>query len=162
MGYAKNYQKKPKQKSRKKTYQPKPPFSSVEGNGTLPFNKLDRGAVWVLMRFYAKFNGYNRYDLSLPYKEVKHEMSSKIFTRSIWQCIGFGFLDVTRWGRLERNSSLYGLSNRWRKLCEEPEKLEKIEALLKEIEHLKKQKGSAQKRTKIYEHRHKILKLGGR
>jgi hypothetical protein len=89
-------------------------------------------------------------------------MSSKIFTRSIWQCIGFGFLDVRRWGRLERNCSLYGLSNRWSKLCDEPEKLERIDTLLKEIEDLKKKRGSLEKRKKISKLRHKILELGGR
>jgi hypothetical protein len=166
MGYAKNYQKKTKQKSQNqsgqtKAYRPKPPYSSVEGNGTPPFAKLDRGAVWVLMRLYAKFNGRNRYNLSLTYKEVKHEMSSRIFTRSIWQCIGYGFVDPVRFGRLEKNCSLYGLSNRWRKLWHEPEKLENIGSLLREIERLKKQKGSVQKRMKIKELRHKILKLGG-
>ncbi len=142
-----------------KAYKPRPPFSSVEGIGTLPWRKLDRGAAGILLEFYFKFNGHNRYDLSLTYREVKEKMSSLIFTRYLWQCIGFGFLDVRRFGRLERQCSLFGLSHRWRRLCKEPEKLEEIDVLLKKIEYLKRQPGSQKKRMKIWELRNKILKM---
>lgn len=165
MGWEKNYKKQKglkykNQNERKKAYQPKPPFRTVEGVGTLPWEKLDMSAVGVFMKFYDKFNGYNRYDLSLTYREVKRKMSSLIFTRSLWQLIGFGFLDIRRTGRLMRNCSLYGISNRWRKLCEESEKLDKIEILLNEIEDLKRQPGSSKKRMRIYKLRHKVLNLG--
>ena len=147
---------------RKKVYQPKRPFRTVEGVGTPPWEKLDWAAVGVLMKFYDKFNGYNRYNLSLTYREVKNKRSSLLFTRYIWQLIGFGFLDVRMFGRLERYCSLYGLSNRWRSLNDEPKKLDKIEKLLKEIEQLKREPGSLKKRMKIYELRNKVLKLGER
>lgn len=149
-----------KQNERKKVYKPKKPFRTVEGIGCPAWEKLDMGAIGVLMKFYGKFNGYNRYDLSLTYKEVKDKMSSLIFSRYLWQCIGFGFLDRRRTGRLMRNCSLYGISNRWRKLSEEPEKLDKIEKLLKEIEDLKRRPGSSEKRMRIYKIRHKVLNLG--
>lgn len=165
MGREKNRKKHKKPKSRnqneaKKAYQPKQPFRTVEGVGTPPWEKLYMGAIGVLMKFYDKFNGYNRYNLSLTYKEVKHKVSSLLYTRYLWQCIGFGFLDVRRFGRLERNCSLFGLSNRWRKLSEKPEKLDEIEKLLNEIENLKRQPGSLEKRMKIYELRNKVLNLG--
>lgn len=165
MGWEKNYKKQKgpkgkKQNERKKAYQPKLPFRTVEGIGSPPWEKLDMGAIGVLMKFYGKFNGYNRYDLSLTYREVKHKLSSLLFTRFIWQLIGFGFLDRRRTGRLMRNCSLYGISNRWRKLCEEPEKLDKIEKLLNEIEDLKRQPGSSEKRMRIYKLRYKVLNLG--
>jgi|GEM_PF-3296986 len=165
MGWEKNYKKQKgpkgkKQNERKKAYQPKLPFRTVEGIGSLPWEKLDMGAIGVLMKFYGKFNGYNRYDLSITYREVKHKLSSLLFTRFIWQLIGYGFLDIRRMGRLERNCSLYGISNRWSELSEEPEKLDEIEKLLNQIELLKHQPGSQRKRMKIWELRHTILKLG--
>ena len=144
-----------------KAYKPKPPFSSVEGIGTAPWKRLDMGACGVLMEFYDKFNGYNRYDLSLTYKEVKNKMSSLIFSRYLWQLIGFGFLDIRRTGRLMRYCSLFGLSNRWRKLWKEPEKLDEIEKLLNRVELLKRKPGSKKKRMKMRELRNKILNLGG-
>ena len=137
-----------------------PPFRTIEGIGTAAWKKLDRGALWVLLKFYEKFNGYNRYDLSVTYKEVKYEMSSRTFSRSIWQLIGYGFLDVRRFGRLERYCSIYGLSNRWRALNNEPEKLEQIENNLKKIEYLKRQPGSLGKRIEIHSLRNKLLKIG--
>lgn len=161
MDWEKNYQrqKDKNQNVRKKAYQPKPPFRTVEGIGSLPWEKLDMGAIGVLMKFYGKFNGYNRYDLSLTYREVKHKLSSLLFTRFIWQLIGFGFLDRRRTGRLMRNCSLFGLSNRWRKLSKEPEKLDKVEKLLNQIETLKRQPGSQKKRMRMYKLRNMILKM---
>ncbi len=144
----------------RRAYRPKLPFKTVEGVGTLAWAKLDRGAVWVLMEFYGKFNGYNRYDLSLTYKEVKNKISSLLFTRCLWQCIGFGFLDVRRFGCLERNCSLFGLSSRWRKLNDDPKTLEKIEKNLKEVDRLLQQPGSLEKRMKIYRLRNSVLNLG--
>ena len=143
-----------------KAYKPRPPFSSVEGIGTLPWRKLDMGAGGILLEFYFKFNGHNRYDLSLTYREVKEKMSSLIFTRYLWQLIAFGFLDIRRTGRLMRNCSLYGISNRWRKLNEEPEKLNEIEKLLNQVELLKRQPGNQKKRMKMWKLRSTILKLG--
>ena len=146
-------------KEDKKAYKPRQPFSSVEGIGTLAWRKLDLRSIGVLMKFYEKFNGYNRYNLSLTYKEVKPLLSSLLFSRSLWQCIGFGFVDVIRFGRLERQCSLFGLSNRWKRLCKEPEKLEKIDMLLKRIDYLKRQPGSQKKRMEIWELRNKIIKM---
>lgn len=120
---------------------------------------MSRNAVFVWFRFYEKFNGFNRYDLSLTYGEVKSKMSNTLFSRAIWELIGFGFIDVRRFGRLERNCSLFGLSNRWKKLSEEPKKLDEIEKLLNQIELLKRQPGSLKKRMKIRELRNKILKV---
>lgn len=148
-----------KNKEDRKAYQPKQPFRTVEGVGTAAWGKLDMGAIGVLMELYMKFNGFNRYNLSLTYKEVRSKMASLIFTRFIWQLIGYGFLDVRRFGRLERKCSLYGLSNRWRRLCKEPGKLGQIENLLNNIEGLKRQPGNQKKRMKIWELRNKILKM---
>ncbi len=118
------------------------------------------GAIGVLMEFYNKFNGYNRYNLSVTYNEVKNKMSSLIFSRYLWQLIGFGFLDIRRTGRLMRHCSLFGISNRWRELSREPEKLAKIEMLLKHIEILKRKPGSQKKRMQMWQYRNEILKLG--
>jgi len=147
-------------KEKTTAYQPRQPFRTVEGIEGAAWEKLSRNAVFVLIEFYRKFNGYNRYDLSLTYREVKNKMSNTLFSRAVWQLIGYGFIDVRRFGRLERNCSLFGLSNRWRKLSENPEKLDAIEKLLEEVEDLKRQPGSLEKRMKIHKLRYKVLNLG--
>jgi len=144
----------------KKAYKPKPPYSSVEGTETDVFGRLSRNAVFVLLKFYEKFNGFNRYDLSLTYGEVKSKISNTLFSRSVGELIGFGFIDVRRPGSLKRKCSLYGLSQRWRKINNNPEKLDQIQELLSEIEKLKRQPGSVKKRMKMNELRKKVLKLG--
>jgi hypothetical protein len=152
-------------KHARKPYRPRPPFKVIEGVGTPPFKKLDPFAQCVLVRFYEKFNGFNRSDLSLTYGELRPIMSSLIFSRSIWQLIGFGFLDVIRSGRLERNVSLYGLSDRWRRFCEpsSEKELDRIAATLTEIETLKRQKWEegrkSEKRDRIAAHRHTLYKI---
>ena len=78
----------------RRAYQPTAPFKTVEGVGTEPFKRLSAYAVYVLVRFYEKFNGYNRNELSLPYREIKKAMSGAVFSRSIWELIGYGFIDV--------------------------------------------------------------------
>jgi len=138
-----------KQKQRHAAYRPKPPFGIIEGIGTPPFERLSPTAVWALNKFYSKFNGYNRNNLSLPYREVKKIMSPFIFNRSLWELLGFGFIDVQRFGRLERNCSIFSLSDRWRR-WQTPDsgpQLDRIAATLQEIEKLKREKWSEGKKA---------------
>ena len=143
----------------KPAYRPRRPFWTVEGVGSEAWNRLDLGAVGLLMRFYAKFNGYNRGNLSVTYRELKHHVSSLVFTRWIWQLIGYGFLDVKRWGRLERNCSIYALSDRWRRLSEDPGTLDRIGSMLDAIEKLKREPRRPGKRDEIRALRHQIVDM---
>jgi len=143
--------------SGREAYKPKIPFQTVEGLGTPPWMMLSRNGVYVLDRFYAKFNGYNRSNLTLTYREMKDKMSFRLFSSAIWEVIGFGFIDSLNPGGLERKSTIYGLSNRWRKLLEEPGNLEKIRSLLKEVKDLKRKAGGIEKRMKIRKLRKQIL-----
>jgi len=149
----------------RKAYRPRPPFKIIEGLGTPAFERLNPYAQWVLNKFYSRFDGRNRSNLSLSYAEVSPVMSGVIFSRAIWELIGFGFLDVRRWGRLERNASLYGLSDRWRRFCEpgSETRLDKIAAQLQEVENLKRQKWpegkKSEKRERIAALRHSLLKV---
>lgn len=140
-------------------YRPKKPFKTIEGVGTKPWMRLSRNAVYVLDRLYAKFNGYNRDDLSLTYKEMLEKMSKRLFTTALWELMGFGFIDRVREGRLERECSIYRLSNRWRKLKNDPKILDEIELLLEKVEKLMREEGSIKKRMNMNEFRNRILRL---
>ena len=141
IGISKNYQYKKKQKQSsqsKNAYKPKAPYAAVEGIESPAYEKLSPHAVWVLLEFYRKFNGYNRNNLALSYKEVANKVSTGTFNKSIWELQGFGFLDTVRFGRLERNNSIYALSTRWKRLSNNPDKLDGIEKLLTRAEKVKR------------------------
>lgn len=146
----------PHQVAVKQAYKPKKPFWTIEGVGSEAWKRLDMGAIGLLMKFYEKFNGYNRANLSVTYREIKHKVSSFVFTRWIWQLTGYGFLDIKRQGRLERHCSLYGLGDRWRRLSEEPKKLDRTGSLLAEVERLKRLPGDPDKRVQMSVIRHEI------
>lgn len=131
-------------------YRPQPPFKIIEGVDTEPFMRLSPQAVWILTRFYCKWDGQirKRTDLSVTYGEVKDTMSTIIFIRAIWECIGFGFIDVFREGRLERNASIYGLSNRWRALNDR-QKCDEIEVHLGQIRELQRDRTVKCKRPQL-------------
>jgi len=122
----------------KKAYQPKRPFKSVEGVESLAWEMLSPHAVWVLMEFYKKFDGFNRNCLKLSYSEVNYKISNGTFSKSIWELKSFGFIDVIRSGRLERNNTLYALTNRWKGLSKKPDRLNWISKLLKRAEKVKR------------------------
>jgi len=139
-----------------RAYRPRPPFKIIEGVGTESFRHLSPYAVWVIARFYDKFNGKNRANLSLTYKEVKDTMSGAIFVRSVWELVGFGFIDIIRFGRLERNASLYALSDRWRSL-NDPGKCDEIESTLEEIRQLQRERAVSCKRSRLFALRNRLL-----
>jgi hypothetical protein len=137
------------QKNKKHAYRPRPPFHIIEGGGSEPFQQLHPEAVWVLHEFYGKFNGFNRSNLSCTFNEVKNVMSGRVFSRALWKLIGFGFLDIKRFGRLERTCSIFALSDRWRRLCgsEAAARRAEIRALLEDIERLKRESWPKEKRS---------------
>ena len=146
MGVNKNFQGRNNQRSNnesKKAYQAEPPFRQVEGIESPAWDMLTPYGVWVLMELYRKFKGFNRYNLYLSYKEVEHKISNGTFNKSIWELIGYGFIDVKRFGQLEKNNSVYGLSKRWKKLGTKPRKLQEIARLLSHLNKVKRTKTPA-------------------
>jgi hypothetical protein len=138
MEYPNNHQNTKRYKRSGRAYQPKKPFKSVEGADSDAWEMLSPYAVWVLMGFYKKFDGYNRNCLKLSYSEVSNKIANNTFNKAIWELKSFGFIDVVRSGRLERNNTLYALTNRWKGLSKKPEKLIGISKLLKRAEKAKR------------------------
>lgn len=138
-----------RQSSGSKQYKAQPPFKIVEGLGTDPWKRLSRNGAYVLDRLYCKFTTFNRGNLSVTFREVKGKMSNRLFSAGILEVVCFGFADIVREGGLKRQCNIYRLSDHWRRLQDKPEKLDKIESILKEIEILKRKKGNPKKRMKI-------------
>jgi len=138
MEYPNNHQNTKRYKRSGRAYQPKRPFKSVEGADSLAWEMLSPYGVWVLMEFYKKFDGYNRNCLKLSYLEVSNKISNNTFNKAIWEVTSFGFIDVVKSGHLERNNTLYALTNRWKGLSKKPVKLNRISNLLKRAEKVKR------------------------
>jgi hypothetical protein len=160
MNYQKQH-KKNRDNTTKKAYKPKAPFMTVEGAESAAWTKLSPHAVWVLMEFYRRFNGYNRSCLTLSYGDVQYKMAYGTFNKAIWELMGFGFIDVIKNGSLERNNSVYALSNRWKKLSELTSELARIEKLLTEIEKTKHlvtpKEYSEEAKAKFREHKRTLI-----
>lgn len=141
----------------KRAYRPKPPFRIIEGLGTELYEQLSPNASWSLARLYGKFNGLNRNNLSLPYKEVTPPLSQRQFSLAIWELVGFGFVDIVRHGTLLHNCSIYALSDRWRSIQNQPQKWPEIKSIVSEIRSLQMESGVAGKRGQLYALRRKLL-----
>ena len=89
-------------------------------------------AVNALMMFSTKFTrGNDGQGLCVTYGEALDFMSAATFAKAKLWCIAFGFLHCKVFGRLERQASIYDLSTKWKHLSRQPEKLDRIERLLK-------------------------------
>lgn len=133
------------QNKRPRAYRPRSPFAIVEGAGSPPFEHLSPTAVWVLLKIYSKFNGFNRNNLSVTYNEASEVISERVFTRCLWELRAFGFIEVVRPGRLERTCTIFALSDRWRQYNQPDnaatqDRLSRISEILQEIENLKREK----------------------
>jgi hypothetical protein len=138
-------------------YRPHPPFAIVEGAGTPAFKCLSPTSVWVLLKFYEKFNGLNRNNLSFTYDEASSTISERVYNRSLWELRAFGFLDVVRQGRLERICTIFALSDRWRRFKDPDDaksqaRLLQIRETLKEIESLKREKWTDERKSEKRQH----------
>ena len=148
-----------------KAYRPKPPFITVEGIKSEVYEYLSPIAVWVLCEFYRKFNGYNRQNLSLTGKDVKGKISTTTLSKSIWELVAYGFIDIKRRGARNRECSIYGISGRWKKLSLDEQKLFSISIKLKRLEKIKRIPGGQrdqkmkQRKKQLYE-RVRIKMLG--
>lgn len=140
-------------------YNPKKPFITVEGIKSKPWKKLTPNDVFVLIEFYRKFNGFNKDNLSLTYKEEKKKMAPATLLKSKWRLIGYGFLYPTRWGRGRKEPSLYGLSHNWKTLNRDPELLFIQERRLAQHEKLLRKKSSKEKLEEIRILRNKLWKI---
>lgn len=146
-------------KNRRKAYRPKQPFISVEGVHSAAFEQLSPHAVFALVLFYKKFNGYNRNNLSLTTSEVSDKMAPGTHTKVIWELIAFGFIDRIRWGKLYKICSIYALSHRWKKLSESPQTLANLGRLLNQINNLQRDKRVTNKKQKVWALQNKIMKV---
>ncbi len=118
--------------------------------------RLSPYGIYVLIGIYEKFNGFNRDNLSLTYREVK--ISQRPFAKGKLECQAYGFIEKVKAGGLERKCDIYRLSNRWRKFMKEPKKLDEIEQLLEEIEKEQRKPGGKEKRMRINSLRKQVLK----
>lgn len=103
----------------------KEPFCAVEGphgvrllgcgcSGGSIWQMLSPNAVFLFLEFYRKYRGGDSRNLCVTYKEMAGKLSSGSYSLAIWELLCCGFLDRVKIGRLEREASIYGFSDRWK------------------------------------------------
>ena len=133
-----------KQGKRRKIDGPFYPWRTEMGNSAAMARlRKDSNAVNVLTMYISKFSQSNDgKNLAVTYGKVTGIMSPATFARSKLRCCAFGFLHCREYGRLERHASLYDLSTKWRYLSQQPNKLDRIESLLRRRERAYRIPGS--------------------
>ena len=105
------------------------------------FKNLSIHTKWLYMEFKYRFYGENKYHIIFTYQEAIKIMSINTFIKSRKQLIERGFIDIIKRGGLEKQSMIYGLSNRWKQFGTKDFVKVDIEDILPEIYKTKFKKG---------------------
>ncbi|GAJ04672.1 unnamed protein product, partial [marine sediment metagenome] len=67
------------------------------------------------VEFRLRYNGENEHSIIFTIKEAKKIMAIGTFYKARNLLVEVGFIDVIRRGGLEKQPTIYGLSDRWKK-----------------------------------------------
>ncbi|MBA7560767.1 hypothetical protein ES695_02845 [Candidatus Atribacteria bacterium 1244-E10-H5-B2] len=70
---------------------------------------------WLYFEFKIRWHTDNTRNIIFTYQEAKNIMAIDTFIKSRNKLIERGFIDVIKRGGLEKQSAIYGLSDRWKK-----------------------------------------------
>ena len=70
---------------------------------------------WLYFEFKIRWHTDNTRNIILTYQEAKNIMAIDTFIKSRNKLIERGFIDIVKRGGLEKQSAIYGLSDRWKK-----------------------------------------------
>ncbi|GAI74845.1 unnamed protein product [marine sediment metagenome] len=102
---------------KKKKFKYEGPFAGVtrKQKESEAFKKLSIHAKWLYVEYRFKYNGENDHNIVMTYQEAKEIMAIETFIKARNKLIERGFIDVIRRGGLEKQPTIYGLSDRWKK-----------------------------------------------
>jgi hypothetical protein len=101
--------------------------------------RMNSDAVNLFSLFISKFSKRNDgKDLSVTYAETRNFMSPHTHRKAALWLMAFGFLHCVRAGRVEKLTSIYELSAKWKRLSTQPEKLNRISELLRRHETVRR------------------------
>ncbi len=105
------------QKKKKSSFKLNPPFAGIEFEmmESEAFKDLPLHAKWLYIEFKHRFNGENQNHIIFPYQEAEQIMSLHTFKKDRKLLLKRGCIDIIKRGGLEKQNTIYGLSNRWRK-----------------------------------------------
>ena len=96
------------------------------------FKNLNPNTKWLYVEFKLRFHGDNRKHIIFTYREGIKIMTNRTFIKCRNKLIENGLIDVIKRGGFYHESTIYGLSDRWRKFGTK----DFSEVDLKKIEHL--------------------------
>jgi hypothetical protein len=77
--------------------------------------QLSSSAIVAYLQILGKYNGSNGDDLSFTYKEAADFMSARTYSKAIKELVKYGFITINRPGGLEKQATLFGISEKWKR-----------------------------------------------
>jgi len=106
------------------------------------FQELTIHARYLYYEFRYRFKGNNKYDIKLPRREIKQiPMAISTFNKCVKQLYEKGLIEIVRRGGIEKQPTIYGLSEKWHKYGTKEFERRKIEDVLPPIYKTKFKKG---------------------
>lgn len=92
-------------------------FTYIEKNiiNSEAWKGLKAHTKWLYFEYRSRWYGNNTHHIIFTYKEAKNIMAIDTFIKCRNKLIERGFIDVINRGGLEKESAIYGLSDRWKK-----------------------------------------------
>jgi hypothetical protein len=92
-------------------------YSVIEHNilNSEAWKGLKAHTKWLYFEFKVRWYGKNTKHIIFTQREAKNIMAIDTFIKSKNKLIGRGFIDILKRGGLEKQSAIYGLSDRWKK-----------------------------------------------
>lgn len=109
-------------------------FTAIEHEilNSIAWKGLNVHTKWLYFEFKLRFFGDNRNKIIFPYREAIKIMNNRTFIKCKNKLIERGLIDIRKRGGFYHESTIYGLSERWRKYGMK----DFIKINIKKIEHL--------------------------
>lgn len=120
--------------SRKKKNKIKGSFTAIEHNilNSEAWKGLNIHTKWLYFEFKLRFYGDNKDKIIFPCREAIKIMTNRTFIKCRNKLIERGLIDIRKRGGFYHQSTIYGLSERWRRYGTK----DFIKIDIKKIEHL--------------------------
>lgn len=105
----------------------------------MQYLRQNADAVSLFSLFITKFSKRTEgKNISVTYGETRRFMSPHTHRKAALWLMAFGFIHCVREGRLEKLTSIYDLSAKWKSLSSQPDKLARIAGLLQRHEAVRR------------------------
>lgn len=107
------------------------------------YKTLSCTACWLYAELKYEWRGKKKNEIKLTYSDIKERKKThfRAISKAFLELEIFGFIDVIQRGGLFKGASIYALSDRWKEISDDPEKLKQANIILKnKLQRIKKKR----------------------